>query len=93
MRPPADRRGALCDDVDRYVGPTGQNALYEELARRHPDTLIGLAGLVCGTGPVCDDSITEFERWRSDLTHFGGRGAEQIGAAIVAEALAESGNL
>jgi peptidoglycan/LPS O-acetylase OafA/YrhL len=83
-----------CGDVDRYVGPTGQNALYEELAQRHPEiTLIGLAGLVCGSGPVCDDSMTEFERWRSDLTHFGGRGAERIGEAIVAEALAESGNL
>jgi hypothetical protein len=35
----------------------------------------------------------ELERWRSDLTHVGGRGAEQIGEAIVAAALAESGNL
>ena len=92
-RPPA-RVGNCCDDVDRFVGPTGQNALYEELARRDPDvTLIDLAGLVCGSGPVCDDAMTEFERWRSDLTHFGGRGAERIGEAIVTEALAESGNL
>ena len=91
-RPPTDGEH-WCDDVDRHVGPTGQNALYEELAQRHSDiTLIGLAGLVCGSGPVCDDTMTEFERWRSDLTHFGGRGAERIGEAIVTEALAGSGD-
>ncbi len=82
-----------CDKVDRYAGPTGQNALYEELARRHAQiTLISQAGLVCGHGPVCDDSMTEFERWRSDLTHFGGMGALRIGEAIMADALAQSGN-
>ncbi|MBW3603825.1 MAG: acyltransferase [Actinobacteria bacterium] len=82
-----------CDDVDRYIGPTGQNALYEELAQRNPEiTLISQAGLVCGSGPVCDDAMTTFERWRSDLTHFGGRGALRIGEAIITDALAESGN-
>jgi hypothetical protein len=82
-----------CDDVERYAGPTGQNALYEELAQRNPAiTLISEASLVCGSGPVCDDAMTAFERWRSDLTHFGGRGALRIGEAIVADALVESGN-
>lgn len=90
-RPPAPGDD-WCDDVERYVGPTGQNALYEELAHRFPEvTLISEAGLVCGSGPVCDDSMTEFERWRTDLTHFGGRGAERIGEAIITDALVETG--
>ncbi|CAN5914304.1 acyltransferase family protein [soil metagenome] len=91
-RPPASGV-RWCDGVDRYAGPTGQNALYEELAQRHPQvTLISQASLVCGSGRVCDDAMTDFERWRSDLTHFGGSGALRIGEAIVADALAESGN-